>query len=94
MVVKTIEDDLKNISEVESLETVIQNGSFLIKANIKEGSDKSRTLDDVKDVISNVRRDLPTDMDEPTAKLVQKDFPLLIVAISGRCNNKNAARYS
>lgn len=83
MVVKTIEDDLKNISEIESLETIIQNGSFLIKANIKEGSDKSRTLDDVKDVISNVRRDLPSDMNEPTAKLVQKDFPLLIVAISG-----------
>ncbi len=83
MVVKTIEDDLKNISEIESLETMIQNGSFIIKANIKEGSDKSRTLDDVKDVISNVRRDLPTDMNEPTAKLVQKDFPLLIVAISG-----------
>lgn len=83
MVVKTIEDDLKNISEIESLETVIQNGSFLVKANIKEGSDKSKTLDDVKDVISNVRRDLPTDMNEPTAKLVQKDFPLLIVAISG-----------
>jgi len=83
MVVKTIEDDLKNISEIESLETVIQNGSFIIKANIKEGSDKSRTLDDVKDIISNVRRDLPTDMNEPTAKLVQKDFPLVIVAISG-----------
>jgi len=83
MVVKTIEDDLKNISEIESVETVIQNGSFLIKANLKEGSDKSSTLDDVKDVISNVRRDLPADMNEPTAKLVQKDFPLLIVAISG-----------
>jgi len=88
MVVKTIEDDLKNISEIESLETVIQNGSFLIKANIKEGSDKSRTLDDVKDVISNVRRDLPTDMNEPTAKLVQKDFPLLIVAISGEVTTR------
>jgi multidrug efflux pump subunit AcrB len=83
MVVKTIEDDLKNISEIESLETMIQNGSFIIKANIKEGSDKGKTLDDVKDVISNVRRDLPTDMNEPTAKLVQKDFPLLIIAISG-----------
>jgi multidrug efflux pump subunit AcrB len=83
MVVKTIEDDLKNVSEIESLETVIQNGSFIIKADIKEGSDKSRTLDDVKDIISNVRRDLPTDMNEPTAKLVEKDFPLLIVAISG-----------
>jgi len=83
MVVKTIEDDLKNISEIESIETVIQNGSFVIKANIKEGSNKSRTLDDVKDIISNVRRDLPTDMNEPTAKLVEKDFPLLIVAISG-----------
>jgi len=88
MVVKTIEDDLKNISEIESLETVIQNGSFVVKANIKEGSDKSSTLDDVKDVISNVRRDLPSDMNEPTAKLVQKDFPLLIVAISGEVTTR------
>jgi multidrug efflux pump subunit AcrB len=83
MVVKTIEDDLKNISEIDSIETVIQNGSFFIQATIKEGSDKSSTLDDVKDVISNVRRDLPADMNEPTAKLVQKDFPLVIVAVSG-----------
>ncbi len=88
MVVKTIEDDMKNISEIESLETVIQNGSFIIKANIKEGSDKSQTLDDVKDVISNVRRDLPSDMNEPTAKLVQKDFPLVIVAISGEVSTR------
>ena len=88
MVVKTIEDDLKNISDISSLETVIQNGSFLITGTIKSGSNKSRTLDDVKDVISNVRRDLPNDMDEPIVKLVQKDFPLVIVAISGDVSTK------
>ena len=88
MVVKTIEDDLKNISDISTLETVIQNGSFLITGTIKSGSNKSRTLDDVKDVISNVRRDLPNDMDEPTVKLVQKDFPLVIVAISGDVSTK------
>jgi len=88
MVVKTIEDDLKNISDISTIETVIQNGSFLITGTIKSGSNKSRTLDDVKDVISNVRRDLPNDMDEPIVKLVQKDFPLVIVAISGDVSTK------
>ncbi|CAA6801150.1 MAG: RND multidrug efflux transporter; Acriflavin resistance protein [uncultured Sulfurovum sp.] len=83
MVVKTIEDDMKSISAVESLDTVIQNGGFSITAQLKSGNDKSIALDDVKDVIANVRRDLPSDMSEPVAKTFEMNYPLLIVAISG-----------
>ena len=82
MVVKSIEDDIKSISEIDTIETTIQNGSFYMKANIKQGSDNQLVLGDVKDVISNTRRDLPADMDEPIAKISEHDFPLLLLAIS------------
>jgi len=83
MAVKNIEDDIKSISEIDNIDTVIQNGSFVIRADIKSGSDNQLVLGDVKDVIANIRRDLPADMDEPIAKITVHDFPLLLVAISG-----------
>jgi len=82
MAVKSIEDDLKNINEITSIDTTIQNGSFIIKADIKPHSDNQLVLGDVKDIISNIRRDLPSDMNEPVAKIVVHDYPLLLVAIS------------
>jgi len=83
MVVKSIEDDIKSISEIESIDTTIQNGSFFMKADIKLNSDKQLVLSDVKDVISNIRRDIPSDMNEPIAKISEHDYPLLLLAISG-----------
>ena len=83
MAVKNIEDDLKTISEIDNIDTVIQNGFFNIKADVKVGSDNQLVLSDVKDVIANVRRDIPADMDEPIAKITVHDFPLLLIAISG-----------
>ncbi len=83
MVVGTIEDGLKGISEADTIYTTIQNGSFLIQADIKTGNDTQLVLSDVKDVISNTRRDLPGDMDEPVARISVHDYPVLLVAISG-----------
>ncbi|MEA3418579.1 MAG: efflux RND transporter permease subunit [Campylobacterota bacterium] len=83
MVVKAIEDDVKSVSEIENIDTTIQNGMFYMQADIKPGSDNQLVLGDVKDIISNTRRDLPSDMDEPTAKISQHDYPLLLLAISG-----------
>jgi multidrug efflux pump subunit AcrB len=83
MVVKNIEDELGSISEIDNIDTMIQNGLFFINADIKTGSDNQLVLSDVKDVIATIRRDLPSDMDEPVAKIAVHDFPLLLVAISG-----------
>ncbi len=83
MVVSTIEDGLKGISEIDTIYTTIQNGSFMMKADIKTGVDTQMVLSDVKDVISNTRRDLPGDMDEPIARISVHDYPVLLVAISG-----------
>jgi len=69
MVVKTIEDDLQNIEELDTITSEIKNGFFNITIDIKSNSDNISVLNDVKDIISNVKKDLPSDMTEPTAKL-------------------------
>jgi len=76
MVIGTIEDGLKGISEIDTIYTTIQNGSFIIKADIKT-NDTQSVLSDVKDVISNTRRDLPGDMEEPIARIALHDYPVL-----------------
>jgi len=83
MAVKSIEDDLRSVENISDIETVIQNGSFSITADIKPGADKQLVLSDVKDVIASVKRDLPADMNEPTARILVHNFPLLLIAISG-----------
>ncbi len=83
MAVKNMEDDIKSISEIDTVETTIQNGYFSIIANIKSGSENQLVLGDIKDIISNVKRDLPADMNEPIAKVIIQNFPLLLIAISG-----------
>ena len=83
MVVKSIEDDLESIDELDSVESIIKNGSFSISADIKSGSDNANVLNDVKDIISGVRKDLPSDMAEPIAKIRTHAFPLVLIALAG-----------
>jgi len=83
MAVRSIEEGLKSVNDLSNVETVIQNGSFSIRADIKPGADNQLVLGDVKDVISAIKRDLPADMNEPTAKILVYNFPLLLIAISG-----------
>jgi len=88
MVVKTLEDELQSLSEIDTIDTTIQNGFFRISADIKRGNNPQLVLGDVKDIISNVRRDLPSDMDEPIAKVSIQEYPLVMVAISGDVTKK------
>ncbi len=88
MVVKTIEDDLQNIDELDDIKTTIKNGFFSIRADIKPGSDNVIVLNDVKDIVSAVRKDLPADMAEPIAKIKLHSFPLVLIALAGDKSKK------
>ena len=83
MVVQSIEDDLQNIDELEEIQTTIKNGSFSIVADIKTGSDNISVLNDVKDVVAKVKKDLPADMNEPIAVIKTHAFPLVLIALAG-----------
>jgi len=88
MVVKSLEDELQSLSAIDTIDTTIQNGLFIISVDIKMGNDPQLVLSDVKDIISNMRKDLPSDMDEPTAKVALQEYPLIMVAISGAVSKK------
>jgi len=83
MVVKTIEDDLQNIDEIDNIKSSIKNGFFTVDMDIKSGSNNNDVLNDVKDIISTLRKDLPADMAEPVAKIKTQAFPLVLIAIAG-----------
>jgi multidrug efflux pump subunit AcrB len=88
MAVSTIEDDLKNLSDIATLKSTIKSGFFQIKADLKEGANINDALSDTKDIITNLRRDLPNDMDEPVVKVIKNSFPLVTIAIASNEGTK------
>ena len=94
MIVDSIESDLSNISELSNITTFIKNGLFNITADIKEGSNNILVLQDVKDIISNHKRDLPSDMNEPTARIKEHAFPLVLIALAGDVSKKELLEYA
>jgi len=88
MVVQTIEDDLENIDALDTIKSSIKNGSFIITSEIKNGFDNIRVLNDVKDIVSSVKKDLPADMNEPVAKIKTHSFPLVLIALSGNVSKE------
>ncbi len=82
MVVTSIEDELNALSDIDKIESTIKNGFFSIKATLKEDGDIQSVLSDIKDILSKLKRDLPSDMNEPIAKRVKNSFPLVTIAIA------------
>jgi len=83
MAVQKIEDELANLSEADKLSTIVKTGFFNIRIDLKSGFEVSSILDDVKDIVSKTKSDLPSDMDEPVVKEITHSFPLITVAIYG-----------
>ncbi|MCF6173699.1 MAG: efflux RND transporter permease subunit, partial [Campylobacteraceae bacterium] len=82
--VKPLEDGLKNLSDADRIESSVKNGFFKILVYLRAGSNQSSALDDVKDIISVARRDFPSDMDEPVAKILKTSYPLATIAIASQ----------
>ncbi len=80
--VKPLEDELRNLNDMDRMESSVKNGFFKILIYLREGSNQSEVLDDVKDVISAVKKDFPSDMDEPVAKILKTSYPLATIAIA------------
>jgi len=89
MAVTQIEDEIKNYSEVSKIESIISNGNFVITIDIKPNSNKLELLNDFKNVISNLKRDLPSDMDEPSVTIAKKAFPLMFISVASDKLNKD-----
>ncbi|MCD4756861.1 MAG: efflux RND transporter permease subunit [Arcobacteraceae bacterium] len=94
MAVSKIEDELANLSEADTITTVVKTGYFSIRIDLKEGNNLSKLLDDVKDIVTKTRSDLPSDMDEPIVKEVSFSFPLITIAVFGDKSNEELLQIS
>ncbi|WP_455755548.1 efflux RND transporter permease subunit [Sulfurimonas sp.] len=84
MVVRDIEDELSNINGIDKTETTITPGSFTIILTLNENSNRINLLSKVKDSIALSKQYLPSDMNEPVAKLLDKNKPLIKLAVSSK----------
>ena len=82
MAVTKLEKDVKSLNGVKKVESFIKNGEFSIVLTLEKGLDKYSLLNKVKDIISNNKGDLPSDMDEPRASLIDFSYPLMSVTIA------------
>ncbi|HIO91203.1 MAG TPA: efflux RND transporter permease subunit [Campylobacterales bacterium] len=82
MAVKTIEEEIKNISEVDSISTIITPGKFNIILELEKGADRYNCSNKVKDAISIAKQNLPSDMNDPWVKVLEIKKDLLNITIS------------
>jgi len=84
MVVTELEDNLKNLDSVDTMTTIISPGSFSIVMELKKGKDRFNESDKVKDIITLVKSDLPSDMDEPTVNVMDRTRSLLDISLTSK----------
>lgn len=82
MAVSEIEDNIKNIDSIDTITTVISPGSFSIVLELKKGFNKYNESDKVKDAITLVKTNLPSDMDEPTVNVLERSRSLVDIALT------------
>ncbi len=82
MAVTKLEKDVKSLNGVKKVESFIKSGEFSIILTLEKGLDTYSILNKVKDIISNNKGDLPDDMDEPRASIVDWSFPLINVTVA------------
>jgi len=81
--VEDLEEELTSLDEVSDITSIIKNGYFLINAKLKKGFVAVDIIDDVKDIVTKTKVNLPSDMDEPIVKEVINVIPLITVVLYG-----------
>ena len=84
MAVRDIEDGVSNISGIDKTETTIVPGKFAMILTLNESASKINVLNNVKDAIALSKQYLPSDMDEPRATIMDKNKPLIRLAVSSQ----------
>ena len=84
MAVSEIEDNIKNLDSIDTITTVISPGSFSIILELKKGVNKYNESDKVKDAITLVKSNLPSDMDEPTVNVLERSRSLIDITLTSQ----------
>ena len=82
MAVQEIENEIKNIDGIDKMATVVSAGKFSIILELEKRVDKYNTAQKVKDAVTLSKQNLPSDMDEPTVKVLAVKRSIMSIAIS------------
>lgn len=64
-VTRRVEDAVASIPDIEKIVSTVTEGSSITRIEFELGRDIDQALDEVRDALDRVRRDLPADIDEP-----------------------------
>jgi len=84
MVVREIENDIKNVDGISKMATIINSGRFNIILELDKGIEKYAVADRVKDAIADSMKNLPSDMNEPLVKVLRISKSLMRVALTSK----------
>ena len=82
MAVIEIEDNIKSIEGVDVVSTVISPSRFSIVIELKKGYNKYNISNKVKDAVSLIKGNLPSDMDEPNVNVLQRTKDLIDISLT------------
>ena len=69
-VTRKIEDAIASIPDIDRVNSAVSEGTSVTRIEFELGRDIDRALDEVKDAVARVRRDLPQDADEPIVQRI------------------------
>ena len=81
MAVRDIEDDVKSISGITDVSSIINPGGFSIILELRKGTNRFNIANQVKDMVALTKQNLPSDMDEPIVKVIDLHKNLVEVSI-------------
>jgi len=84
LLLRPMETALKSIQNVKKMDSNAYQGGGNVVLEFQAGADLDKALDDVRNKVSDARRDLPDGADEPTVNEVNlSEFPVLVVTLAG-----------
>jgi multidrug efflux pump len=84
LLLRPMETALKSIQGVKKMTATAYQGGGNVLMEFQAGADLAKAKNDVKDKVDDARRDLPTEMDDPSVNEVNiSEFPVLVVTLSG-----------
>lgn len=84
MAVTEIEDNIKNIDSVDTMSTIVSPGKFTIVLELKKGYNKYVEADKIKDAVTLMKANLPSDMDEPSVNTLDRARALVSVSVTSK----------
>lgn len=84
MAVSEIEDNIKNIDSIDTISTIISPGKFTIVVELKKGHNKYVEADKLKDAITLIKSNLPSDMNEPSVNTLDRTRSLIDISVTSK----------